>query len=519
MARSKKKVSNPPKDVSPSDTKIEDNLFESILFEASRFNGNFDMWEIKMRTVLQSQGIEILESVIDDSKMDRESKEHNAKAAKTILDGLPDSVKKNLGKYSSAKDIWDRLHDLHAKGALTMTISEEENSEPIIEAECEKVDLIKLQVKERDEELAKLKKELDESKRKHHEEVISMTNQLNRAKKQEDILSNQLEQRHKRVNKLVEEIGQYKVDVSSLKSELQEARKQAQGAEKKMESSQAEISKMKTNIIFLKIEAAEATRSKEETEEQLTKNNNECEKLEEEIVLLRKKVEGMNKIMKSSQALDDMLSYHRSPSDKSGLGYVGEPSNKNEYALSKGDVKKPERNGDAPSSNKGKEKDHGYNRRNPTPSRKPAPRRNVADVKEARGDGYHQRISRQQGFRSTSRKPPSPRYQSSFFGYCYSCSNFGHMAKDCREFHRDRCYGPRQPPRNNFTRINHEFLFMNNVECFKCHNIEHMARDCNLTWALTQARPMEKKKVTQVWRRKEIQSESPLSSPVDLSFF
>ncbi len=446
MARSKKKVSKSPKVVSPSSIKIEDNLFESILFEAPKFDGNFDMWEIKIRTFLQSEDIEVWESVIDDSKMDGESKEYNAKAAKTILDGLPDSVKKNLGKYSSAKDIWDRLHELHAKGALTMTMNQEENSEPIIEAENEKVDLIKLQVQERDEELAKLKKELDESKMKHHEEVIFMTNQLNKAKKQEDALSSQLEQRHKRVNKLVEEIGQYKVEVSSLKSELQEAKKQAQEAEKKMESSQAEISKMKSDIISLKIAAAEATRSKEETEEQLAKKNNECERLEEEIVLLRTKVEGMNKIMKSSQALDDMLSYHRSPSDKSGLGYVGESSNKDENALSKGDVKKPERNGDAPSSSKGKEKNEGCHRRNPPP------RRNVADGKDARGNGDHQRISRQQGFRSTSRKPPSPRYQSSFFGYCYSCSNFGHMAKDCRAFHGDRCCGPRQSPRNNFTR-------------------------------------------------------------------
>lgn len=80
------------------------------------------------------------------------------------MDGLPDSVKKNLGKYSSAKDIWDKLHDLHAKGALTMTISQEGNYEPIIEAGSEKVDLIKLQVKERDEDLAKLKKELDQKK-------------------------------------------------------------------------------------------------------------------------------------------------------------------------------------------------------------------------------------------------------------------------------------------------------------------------------------------------------------------
>ena len=184
----------------------------------------------------------------------------------------------------------------------------------------------------------------------------------------------------------------------------------------------------------------------------------------------------MDKTLKSSQALDDMLSYHRCPY----LGYAGEPSNKNENALNKREVKKPERNGDAPSSSKCKEKNQGYNRRNPSPRRNYAPRRNVDDVKYPRGNGYHQRISRQKGFRSTSRKPPSPRYQSSFFGYCYSCSNFGHMAKDCRAFHGDRCCGPRQPPRNNFRR-NHEMSFMNNVECFKCHKIGHMARDCNLT--------------------------------------
>ena len=99
-----------------------------------------------------------------------------------------------------------------------------------------KVDLVKLQVQERDEELAKLKKEFHQRKRKHHEEVISMTNQLDKSKKREDTLSSQLEQRHKSLNKLEEEIGQYKVEVSSLKSQLLEARKQAQGAEKTMEA-------------------------------------------------------------------------------------------------------------------------------------------------------------------------------------------------------------------------------------------------------------------------------------------
>ena len=54
MARSKKKASNPPKVVFPSTTKIKNNPFESILVEAPRFDGNFDIWEIKMRAFLQS---------------------------------------------------------------------------------------------------------------------------------------------------------------------------------------------------------------------------------------------------------------------------------------------------------------------------------------------------------------------------------------------------------------------------------------------------------------------------------
>ena len=184
--------------------------------------------------------------------MHGESKEYNEKAKKAILNGLPNSIKNNLGKYSLAKGIWDKLHDLHSKGALTKTTSEENygkqegSPEPIKEAENKnddikivadqkdeenekdfveellarlmtvmeennnlkkenealkkiapigdqdqtrkKVDLIKLQVQERDEELAKLKKEFLQSKRKHHEEFISMTNQFNKAKKREDTL-------------------------------------------------------------------------------------------------------------------------------------------------------------------------------------------------------------------------------------------------------------------------------------------------------------------------------------------
>jgi len=46
---------------------------------------------------------------------------------KAILNGLPNSIKNNLEKCSSAKGIWDKLHDLHSKGALTMTTSQEDD--------------------------------------------------------------------------------------------------------------------------------------------------------------------------------------------------------------------------------------------------------------------------------------------------------------------------------------------------------------------------------------------------------
>ena len=52
-----------------------------------------------------------------------------------------------------------------------------------------------------------------------------MTNQLDKAKKREDTFSSHLEQRHNYLNKLEAKFGQYKEDVSSLKSQLEEAKK------------------------------------------------------------------------------------------------------------------------------------------------------------------------------------------------------------------------------------------------------------------------------------------------------
>ena len=101
------------------------------------------------------------------------------------------------------------------------------------------------------------------------------------------------------MNNLEAEIGQYKEEVSSLRSQLEEARKQAQGAKRVMETlafiegqvnevekerntmicqldeKDEEILKLKSDNNLLKAETCEATRIKEEMESSLAKENEE----------------------------------------------------------------------------------------------------------------------------------------------------------------------------------------------------------------------------------------------------
>jgi len=83
--------------------------------------------------------------------------------------------------------------------------------------------------------LPSLRRNFIKNKRKHHEKFISMINQLDKANKIEETFSSHLEQRHKILNKLEAKIGQYKEEVSSLRSHLEETKKQPQGAETMME--------------------------------------------------------------------------------------------------------------------------------------------------------------------------------------------------------------------------------------------------------------------------------------------
>ena len=164
MENPKKKISNPPEDVSSSTIEIEVNQFA----KAPLFNGDFDIWEERMRNFFKTQGIEVWKSVINNDMMDKESKEYNIRAMKAILNGLPNSVKANFEKCSLAKVIWDKLHDLHSKGALTMISSQEDDGKQEISPKS-----VKEVEGKRDENKAKEDLEDEENKEDFEEDLLN----------------------------------------------------------------------------------------------------------------------------------------------------------------------------------------------------------------------------------------------------------------------------------------------------------------------------------------------------------
>ena len=50
----------------------------------------------------------------------KKSKKSNSMAMDTILDGLPDDVKENIGECNSSKELWDKIKDLYSDEAYQL---------------------------------------------------------------------------------------------------------------------------------------------------------------------------------------------------------------------------------------------------------------------------------------------------------------------------------------------------------------------------------------------------------------
>jgi hypothetical protein len=90
------------------------------------FNGHngfkYDMWSRRTKVFLQEQGHYIWLLVVtgyDSSKREKtaakkEMKKNNKIAMDFILEGLPNLVREKVGKCSSSKELWDKLHDIYS---------------------------------------------------------------------------------------------------------------------------------------------------------------------------------------------------------------------------------------------------------------------------------------------------------------------------------------------------------------------------------------------------------------------
>jgi cell division septum initiation protein DivIVA len=235
--------------------------------------------------------------------------------------------------------------------------------------------------------------------------------------------------------------------------------------------------RLEEEIISLKIQLEEGKRMEEVMQIQMIKKEKECEKLEEEVVSLRVEVNKLNKNLKSSQVLEDILNSQRPCSDKSGLGYKKIHFEKGSSSMTK----------------ETKQKSYTEVIRSPKPSKK-----NIQVMEEdqpIRGTQYHQRneykrsifprrpytfrsFNHQEGnnrredhdqlrheFRRTTSQRGSfaSRYQSFFLGHCFTCNNFGHKVVNCRAYGRN-------------VQARDAYVPPHNIECYKCHNYGHIAQ-------------------------------------------
>jgi hypothetical protein len=167
-------------------------------------------------------------------------------------------------------------------------------------------------------------------------------------------------------------------------------------------------------FVLLKVELKEAKKIEDILKQRLSKKKARCEALKEKVVKTRKEMEKFKALylqnllsIKASVELNDILSKHRSPLLKTGLGYVSGSSNKQSESKEAVKMIKFQVN---------KQSDH--------VSILP-PKANKDKMIPDKKQRY-QKMEQQM-----PRRRPSFRYQNFFHGYCFYYSNFGHKIANC----------------------------------------------------------------------------------------
>ena len=88
---------------------------------------NYVEWSIRMKETLKATGYDVWNSVITGYSppkkartiAQKDARKNNSMALEIVLEGLTDSIKENIGKYSSCKELWVTLEQLCSKGQDT----------------------------------------------------------------------------------------------------------------------------------------------------------------------------------------------------------------------------------------------------------------------------------------------------------------------------------------------------------------------------------------------------------------
>jgi hypothetical protein len=191
--------------------------------------------------------------------------------------------------------------------------------------------------------------------------------------------------------------------------------------------------------------------------------------------------------------LDNILSSQRSPSNKTGLGYDQNKSNKGYNSTSQESDKNPK----------------GY-----VASLQSSLKREEDNIKVDSNIHKSALLSKENEFiwnTSTIRIPPKM-YQHLFLGYFFSCNKFGHKAIDCRTYGKNNHKSPKRHGYKNKNNKNNQRnrnynsfspLQDYNVECCKCNNYVHKTNECRLSkYSMKTSISNIQENYKKTWRRK-----------------
>jgi hypothetical protein len=207
---------------------------------------------------------------------------------------------------------------------------------------------------------------------------------------------------------------------------------------------------------------------------QIKEKENICDKLEAEIVVLRKYLEKSKtqiKFINGSETLDNILSNQRSPDDKTGLGYKESLKIvKGESSTNKSTSGKATSYANALKGNNSQSNNEKYEKKRQFELNHP-----YYEARKQHESEYYQ-VGRQRSIPTS--KFFIPRHPNFFYGYCFSCGNFGHKVVSCILFRYNRNVRTRLNKSQKAMVQNSFSPLLNDIECHICNNFGHKASEC-----------------------------------------